>query len=135
MPSRLKSLRDQKAFPKFKDLPAASFFHPAYHEPCVQEKHGYEAKRHWCFLAEIDGITEGDPLVLGVTDKDHGTSIPVAFPMNEFCTEWVGDVAIGKAILIMYAEQHSFEQGVVGLDVNETRAIKVRAPPTLTGTS
>lgn len=128
MPSHFKSLRDERAFPKWKDLPANPFFHGDYHQPCPQAQHGYKPKKHWCLLGEIDGISKGQPIVLGVTDKD-GESIPVAFHPNDFSAEWEDDVAIGKAVLIMYADLHLFDdQALMGVYATETRAIKVSTP-------
>jgi hypothetical protein len=115
-------LRDERAFPTFGHLPSdeildlnyftstdGSYFHP---------------KRHWCLLAEITEVGYFLRLRLTVRDKS-GAEIPVAFHVDNAVDLGPTPYQTGHTIAVLYAHQHGFLDGSVGIRQEDLNSIQV----------
>ncbi|KAJ6581962.1 hypothetical protein B0H19DRAFT_1252118 [Mycena capillaripes] len=107
-------------FPPFYSLP---------HEYDLDEDY-YSAtgspKAHWCFLAEIKESIPWLRPMYHVTDKD-GLEFLVAFHLED---RWLHPIIAercknGYTMCVMYAEQHNFVDGQIGVRVENERTVKI----------
>lgn len=122
-PQFIASLRDTSIFPPFVSLPHEDnsdeefFSDPWNSQPTP--------RRHWCFFGEIVfGFVYNNRLRLAVKDE-VGTLFPVHFYTND---RGIGKQKLyrkGDTFVTLYATQHTFGDGTVGIRVNEGDRVEV----------
>lgn len=123
MPPKYASLRNEKAFPRFTDLPDEDSIYTSY----LRSPDGlvYQPRRHWCLLAEIERVVEFGRVVLEVKDK-AGTRLKVAFYTDERGYEWkTPQVKPGRTIAVLYPYKHAFMDMSTGIRLEESDTVKV----------
>jgi hypothetical protein len=139
----LTSLRDPLPFPSFESCPHENYVSQPYFR---LQRGVYTASRHWCFLGEITDTTTMIRLRLWVRDKDGESMIPIAFHLDAgkgsgFRVIMPDDVEVknihpnlpdqlikkGNTIAVLYAQQHNFFDGTIGLRIEDADFVQVRA--------
>ncbi|OAA61881.1 hypothetical protein SPI_04740 [Niveomyces insectorum RCEF 264] len=121
-PSLFTSLRMTAVFRAYDDLPqdgTASFLWPWLDEPPVNEN------RHWCYLGEVDAINDFLRIMAEVRDV-HGDTVRLAFHTDDRGFPAVRSKRLrpGHSVLVMYAEQHSFLDGTIGMRLENAAFLK-----------
>lgn len=127
MAPKYASLRNEKAFPRFADLPVdASLQMPYLRSP---EELAHQPRKHWCLLAEIERVVEFGRVVLEAKDKT-GIRLKVAFYTDERGYEWMTpQVKPGHTVAVLYPYKHLFLDTSMGVRLEESDKIKVNSLP------
>ncbi len=132
-------LRDEKAFPSFRECPHENGIPYAYYRE--SEAGVYAPIRHWCFLGEITDRMVFNRLCLTVKDR-RGDEVPANFHLEppqfgRVFTPGMSNFPVhrnvpealtnkGNTIAILYAQQHDFVDGFVGFRIEEADLVQVR---------
>lgn len=104
------SLRDEETFPPYPELPG--------------DHNLISASRHWCFLGEIITYNFFSRLVLHVHDR-AGRSLLIAFYTDDAGTLMGDSCKAGHTIAVLYAQQHNFLDGSVGVRIEDIKHVRV----------
>ncbi|KAM4057247.1 MYND finger domain-containing protein [Hirsutella rhossiliensis] len=118
LPSQFASLRNEEAFPVFKNLPHDLDLDDDYYDttgrPII----------HWCFLGQVVQIDDITRLRLVVKDKT-GQVVVVAFYTGRDHHPHHPQLRVGSTIAILYAQQHIFLDSSVGIRLETAENLKV----------
>ncbi|KAH9066740.1 hypothetical protein EDB87DRAFT_1801395 [Lactarius vividus] len=133
------NLRDEKAFPSFRECPYEDDIPYAYYRE--REEGVYAPIRHWCYLGEITEKAVFTRLCLTVKDK-RGDKVTTSFYLDSHHsggTFLIGtsqsDLPVhpnmpksltktGNTIAILYAQQHGFVDGNIGFRVEDADRVQ-----------
>ncbi|KAI9458204.1 hypothetical protein BJY52DRAFT_1149907 [Lactarius psammicola] len=131
------SLRDEKAFPLFRECPHESDIPYAYYRE--REAGVYAPIRHWCFLGEITKSVVFTRLCLNVKDR-RGDEVTAAFYLDSHqiggaFTPGMSNFPVhrnvpkslttkGNTIAILYAQQHDFADGSNGFRIEDADQVQ-----------
>ncbi|RJE26365.1 hypothetical protein PHISCL_01338 [Aspergillus sclerotialis] len=115
------SLRNERPFPKFLDLPGDFDVDRRYLR--FKSATMLEPRRHWCLFAEVIQSQKIVRLVISAFDKT-GQLITVALYTPDRGKKLVKVVKPGCTLAILYARQHFFLDGSVGVRVENPNDIK-----------
>ncbi|KAH9169886.1 hypothetical protein EDB89DRAFT_1854028 [Lactarius sanguifluus] len=127
------NLRDEKAFPSFRECPYEDDIPYAYYRE--REEGVYAPIRHWCYLGEITESVVFTRLCLTVKDK-RGDNVTTSFYLDShqhrgaFTTFTPGMSNFppltnkGNTIAILYAQQHGFADGSVGFRIEDADCVQ-----------
>ncbi|KAF9582587.1 hypothetical protein BGW38_011001 [Lunasporangiospora selenospora] len=107
-------LFEQKHLLAFEDLPGENDIDDRYHR--MQDGHLLVNRIHWCFMAEIVEVGTFIRVRLLVRDR-KGQEIPIAFHLDNDTPINPMIFTKGSTIFILYADQHYFADGTVGIRV------------------
>ncbi|KAH9040410.1 hypothetical protein EDB85DRAFT_1858851 [Lactarius pseudohatsudake] len=131
------NLRDEKAFPSFRECPHENDIPYTYYRG--REDGVYAPIRHWCFLGEITEKMVFNRLCLWVKDR-RGSEVPANFhldpphigrvftpgmsnfPAHRNVPKSLTDK--GNTIAILYAQQHNFMDGSVGFRIEDADLVQ-----------
>lgn len=113
-------VRLRKCFPYFKDLPHETKLDYNYHGK----------KLHWLLLAEVVADISLVRPGFVLRDKSGATFSIHFYPeRTEQLTNFAKKIKKGSTLAILYAENHQFMDGQVGIRVEDLRNVKlIRAP-------
>ncbi len=116
--------RNNETFPIFAGLPGDIDIDLTFYD--AADGFTYGPRKHWCFLAEITDIESFLRVRLIVRDK-AGATVPVAFYTDGRGAEFApSQLQSGYTVAILYAHQHSFLDGTIGIRQEEYCGVKVR---------
>ena len=124
------SLQDNLSFPKWADCPLDEGVDKVWEKYYTGFDTGtLSAKRHWCFIGEIEQFTTFSRPCVVVRDK-AGKQIVVAYylKMGETPSLDFGEFVPGRTIAILYPERHQFLDGTAGIRIEESGTTQVRHP-------
>lgn len=115
---QLANLRNIMSFPYFKGIDGLPRdWEPNYNDviPRCMTETDSESQKHWAFLGEITHIEAAWRVRLIVKDKT-GLQLPIAF-YTETRGREIGAsmLRVGYTVAILYASQHGFLDGTVGI--------------------
>ncbi|KAH7907789.1 hypothetical protein BJ138DRAFT_1116390 [Hygrophoropsis aurantiaca] len=114
-------LNDPVTFPTFYNLPHEDELEGDYHSLFGMYSSPY---RHWCFLGTIVDKLAFMRLRLDVKDK-KGNTIPVAFYTDDRGDAFARSCLPGHTLAVLYAQQHNFFDGTVGLRIEDNDMVKI----------
>ncbi|KAF7978661.1 hypothetical protein HWV62_45184 [Athelia sp. TMB] len=122
-PRPLSNLRNNTTFPPFANLPHEDNEDDRYFAD--SSKSPPTPKCHWCFFGEItSSVIYRNRLRLAVKDE-VGTLFPVHFYTNDRGVGQKAQCRKGDTFVALYAMQHNFSDGTVGIRVNEGDRVKI----------
>ena len=111
--------------PSFDDLPIDNDLDETYYAP---NRYGvYSVSRTWVFLGEITDCNRILPLLRYralVTDRNGRTNIPLWFYPKSGCFDY-NSMKVGHTMAAIFAEQHYFMDGSIGLRLEDLNHVKV----------
>ncbi|KAI9440623.1 hypothetical protein H4582DRAFT_1811746 [Lactarius indigo] len=117
MASTSTNLRDEKAFPSFRECPYEHDIPYAYYRE--REEGVYAPIRHWCYLGEITENVVFTRLCLTVKDR-RGDKVITSFYLDSHQSR----TNKGNTIAILYAQQHGFADGSVGFRIEDADRVQ-----------
>ena len=115
------SFRNPLYFPSFTACPSEDVLDLGFYH--ATDETFYKPIRHWCLLAEIISVEHFLRLRLVVKDN-FGQQAIVAFYLDNDA-ELPRNVKRGDTIAVLYANQHRFLDGTVGLRIEGASVVQV----------
>ncbi|KAF7295807.1 MYND-type domain-containing protein [Mycena chlorophos] len=108
-------------FPSFPELPT-EYYNVSSHFDWQTGR----PRVHWCLLAEIKALIPW-PMrpMYHVVDRDGNGPYLISFHLTEEAMLRFAGLKAGDTLCIMYAIQHRFMDGQIGVRVEEARSVKV----------